>query len=644
MRLRSKEEMSFRIRGGKPLIGEITVRGAKNTLPKHLVAALLTDKPCTLHNVSRVPDVHLMSEIIRELGGKAQELRDGILLVSTTDTSDRRLPRLRAFQGISRIPVLLAGPLLHRFRRAMIVVPGGCYLGSRPIDLHLEVLERFGAKIRSRGNTFYLSAPRLVGTTISFRQKSVGATEQAIMTAVLAKGRSTLRNASSEPEVMDLVHCLRSMGARISYSEDGVFKINGITTEELSGYNHIAMTDRSEVASWACAALATGGSIRVRNATPDGLELFLKVFARCGGTYVEDENSITFGAIEASRTRPKGIVEIETGPHPRFRTDWQPPLVAALCTIQQRSLVHETVFENRFGFVNALMEMGAHIDLLSHSPTFRPCGYCASTQPRRHIAAIEPCAGKLQGSRIQVPDLRGGFALLIAALAASGESVLANVNHLDKGYERLPEKLLALGADIELVQTKASLSRSSRHVEGVRDIANRNAALSITDFQIAEFVRLHDKVLRAKDRNEKGQTLESLAEYLFDRFPDLEKVSRRVRGATDELDLVYAVHRIDIAQWRILGNLCVIECKHQTSAVEAKIVRDLRTKIGNRAISSAVIVTTSHLTRDAHEETRFARTSGSRIIVIEGDHLKMIRQGEPPNKVVSERILASSVK
>jgi hypothetical protein len=301
------------------------------------------------------------------------------------------------------------------------------------------------------------------------------------------------------------------------------------------------------------------------------------------------------------------------------------------------------VFENRFGFVNALNDMGAHIELLSSSVQFRPCAFCA--QARRHIAAIDPQRSRLRGLLAPVPDLRGGFALLIAALAASGESILTNVTHLAKGYERLYEKLLVLGADVQVTEDMPSVLQSSSHLQAAAESANQ-ATLRMSGFLHAEFIILHDKALHAKDRNEKGKTLESLAEYLFSRFPDLEMVSRRVRGATDELDLVYAIHRIDIAQWRILGTLAVIECKNQAHPVEGKQIRDLRAKISNRAISSAIIVTTNSLSKDAMQEIRFARSSSPAIVmpVIEGKHLKMIRKGRPPSVVISECILSSVVK
>ncbi len=437
----SKPVDALKIRGGCSLQGEVVVRGAKNTLPKNLIASLLTTQRCVLRNVAGIPDIDIALNMIRTLGGEVDWIGDSALEISTAKIDVKNLDSLRTYSKLSRIPVLFCGPLLHRFGSAMIIEPGGCRLGPRPIDFHFKALQGMGAIIEECSNGVFAKANKLIGAQIRLDYPSVGATEQVLLTAVRAQGVTELSNASIEPEVLDLVRLLNLMGGRITIGDNRVITIHGV--EELRGFNYPAMTDRSEVASWACAAAATSGRVFVRNATEDGLTSFLEKFREMGGTYKVEKEGITFSRKNASLNS----VFLETGCHPGFRTDWQPPFVIALTQADGKSEVHETVFEDRFRYIDNLRKRGADIKLFTDCPRTQ-CRF--GSQKREHHAIIRGPIS-LGAEDVNITDLRGGFACVIAALLADGESTLRNCSWVAKGYERICEKLLGLGAEVEPV-------------------------------------------------------------------------------------------------------------------------------------------------------------------------------------------------
>jgi UDP-N-acetylglucosamine 1-carboxyvinyltransferase len=429
--------------GGTPLRGTITVRGAKNFVSKAMVAALLGGKPSELTNVPQIRDVTVVTGLLGLHGVQVTErnLADGVLGLDPSNVELAHVADIDAHAGSSRIPILFCGPLLHRLGEAFIPDLGGCRIGGRPINYHLDVLRQFGAVVDKTAHGIKLSARgRLQGTKLELPYPSVGTTEQVLLTAVRAEGVTELRNAAVEPEILDLIAVLQKMGAIISVDTDRVIRIEGV--EQLGGYRHHALPDRIEAASWACAALATGGDIIVRGARQLEMMTFLNVFRKVGGELDITEEGIRFSHPGSTLSS----LAIETDVHPGFMTDWQQPLVVALTQANGLSIVHETVYEKRFGFTDALREMGAQIQLYRECLGRSPCRFGARNF--KHSAVVSGPA-KLHGADITVPDLRGGFSHLIAALAAEGTSRVRGIGLIDRGYEHFQAKLDALGARYE---------------------------------------------------------------------------------------------------------------------------------------------------------------------------------------------------
>jgi UDP-N-acetylglucosamine 1-carboxyvinyltransferase len=431
------------VHGGSPLHGEISVRGAKNLVPKAMVAALLGESPSRLRNVPAISDVSIVTGLLELHGVSVTPGEEhGELVLDPSKVEQANVADVDAHAGSSRIPILFCGPLLHRIGRAVIPDLGGCRIGDRPIDFHLAVLREFGAQIEKRPEGLVLEAPeRLRGTKISLPYPSVGTTEQVLLTAVLAEGVTELRNAAIEPEIIDLIAVLQKMGAVIAVHTDRVIRVTGV--ERLSGYVHRAIPDRLETASWACAALATGGDVYVRGARQIDMMTFLNVFRRVGGAFeIDDDRGIRFwhpgGSLQA--------ISLETDVHPGFQTDWQQPLVVALTQAAGLSIVHETVYERRLGFADALVSMGATIQLYRDCLGGTPCRF--GQRNFRHSAVISG-PSKLQAATLMIPDLRAGFSYLIAALAAQGTSTVHGAELIYRGYEDFLSKLAALGAFVE---------------------------------------------------------------------------------------------------------------------------------------------------------------------------------------------------
>jgi len=440
--MKNSQVDTIAFRGGKPLSGTVEVRGAKNLVTKAMVAALLGDGPSVLSSVPDISDVAVVRGLLEAHAVDVSDTAPGQLTLDPRGVKSAHFAEIDAHAGSSRIPILFCGPLLHQLGEAFIPDLGGCHIGDRPIDFHLNALRAFGAELEKSPSGIALRAPHgLQGAQVELPFPSVGATEQVLLTATRAKGVTELRNAAIEPEIMDLIAILQKMGAVISVETNRVILIEGV--DRMRGYQHTAIPDRSEAASWAAAALATRGNIFVKGANQLDLMTFLNVYRKVGGEFTITDEGIDF-------RHPGGElnpVVIETDVHPGFMTDWQQPMVVALTQATGQSIVHETVYENRFGFTSALNEMGADI-------TVHQDGIASITRrvPRRPLeqAAVINGPTPLHGANIRVPDLRGVISHVIAAVAAEGESVVTNVGIISRGYEHLLDKLESLGASLEL--------------------------------------------------------------------------------------------------------------------------------------------------------------------------------------------------
>ena len=438
----SKDTMSstFHVRGGRPLSGEITVRGAKNLVSKAMVAALLGEEPSTLSSVPDIRDVAIVGELLSIHGVKVErDVVGGTIRMDPSNVEKAHVVDIDAHAGSSRIPILFCGPLLHRLGEAIIPDLGGCRIGDRPINYHLDVLRHFGAVVDKREMGIYITAPNgLRGTKIHLEYPSVGATEQVLLTAVRAEGITELTNAAVEPEIEALIAVLQKMGAIISLQTDRTITIEGV--DRLGGYDHVAIPDRIEAASWACAALVTEGDVFVRGALQKPMSTFLNVYRKIGGGLDIRDDGIRFFRPDT----PLRSIAMETDVHPGFMTDWQQPLVVALTQAEGISIVHETVYENRLGFTEALNQMGARIQV------YREClggSSCRFGRANFNHSAVISGPKKLHAADITVPDLRGGFSYLIAALGAQGTSSIHGIDLIDRGYESFRDKLTALGAE-----------------------------------------------------------------------------------------------------------------------------------------------------------------------------------------------------
>lgn len=426
----------WRISGGAPLRGEIKAAGAKNAVTKQLVASLLTDQPCIFTNVPRIAEIEVTLPMLESLGTEYEWLGESTLRVHT--------PRIHGqvsaeYSGINRIPILLMGPLLNRVGVAEVPLVGGCSIGPRPVDFHVEGLRAMGAHIDISAHAFRAEASRLTGCHHRLPFPSVGATENLLLAAVTAHGTTVIENAAIEPEVIDLVLLLQKMGAMVSVETDRRITVQGV--DRLDGATHRVIEDRIEIASYAAAAVATGGEVNILDARQEHLMTFLNVLRRVGGQFEVHDRGIRFWS------SPDGLRahHLETGVHPGFMTDWQQPTVVLLTQAEGPSVVHETVYENRFGYTNLLQQMGANISLSSQCLGSKTCRFV--DQDFSHSAVV---TGRtpLRPATLEIPDLRAGFAYVLAALIADGESVLRNIHYLERGYEDIPGKLAALGVSI----------------------------------------------------------------------------------------------------------------------------------------------------------------------------------------------------
>lgn len=435
----SNTNSKFLINGGKPLHGSVKVSGAKNSASKLLVASLLTDQKCILHNTpNKISDLILTKEICQSIGSSIQTEKDNLISETKKITSHH----ISEEEGNkTRIAILLAGPMLLRTGRAEIPVPGGCKIGTRPVNFHIDSLEKLGCKVEMKDNFYILTADRLEGCNIHLAYPSVGATENIIFASTLAKGRTIITNAAVEPEVIDLIKFLQKMGAIIEISTDRKITVEGV--DRLTGAEHTVIPDRNQAASFACAGIASKGDVFIENAMQDDLITFLNTIRKVGGKYDVKDNGIRFYYDGELKSKA-----IETNVHPGFMTDWQQPFVILMTQANGLSIVHETVYEERFGYISELKKMGAEIELYDSCLGGLECRF-ANTH-YFHSAVIKGPT-PLHSAEITVPDLRAGFSYLIAGIIAKGESLVNGAIYIDRGYEEIDVKLKKLGADIKRV-------------------------------------------------------------------------------------------------------------------------------------------------------------------------------------------------
>ena len=431
---------TFVIRGGKPLRGEVEVRGSKNAATKMMVASLLTDEPCTIENIPFSADIDITAELLQSVGSSITWDAPGHrCTICTPEVKNARIPHL---SRRNRIPVLALGPLLHRKGVAEVPVLGGCRIGHRPINFHVEALRAMGVSVERRPQSYYAETRSIRGAEISLPYPSVGATENILLTAVRAHGRTIIKNSAVEPEVMNLIEMLQDMGAYIVVDfEHRRIEIEGVS--KLHGVNARVMPDRSEIVSFAVVALATEGDITIQNIDPSYIQTFLKSVFDVGGFYEVKNGGIRFWG-----HKPFRQAVVTTSPHPGFMTDWQQPFCVILTQAAGESIIHETVYEDRFGYAVEVNRMGGEIEVSDECWGGDRCRFYGAGY--RHSAKIKgPSA--LAGARIAMTDIRAGMAHIIAALAAEGESIISGVEHIDRGYEKIDDRLKEVGADIKRI-------------------------------------------------------------------------------------------------------------------------------------------------------------------------------------------------
>ncbi len=438
----------LKIQGGSPLKGHIKAAGAKNAMTKLLVASLLSDKKCTFYNVPNIGDVEVTVALCEEIGMEVTwDKKAGIMEVITRELKTSYVPQ--RFSGANRIPILLMGALLSR-TDGEIIVPtvGGCDIGQRSVDFHIEALRSLGAHIEYRGmkrEGAYMAHAHngLKGTMITLPYPSVGATENTILAGVTARGITIIRNAAAEPEIVELILFLQKLGAIITLDTDRTIRIQG--TRRFYEVEHTVIPDRLESASFGLAAICSKGRVFVEGAEHRHMITLLNKIREVGGGFEIKSNGIEFyydGPLQ-------GGLHVETDVHPGFVTDWQQPFVVLLTQSTGSSVVHETVYENRFGYTETLNEMGADITSFRQCLGGKSCRF--ASQSFSHSIIVKGST-PLVAKDIAIPDLRAGFAYVMAAAIATGTSTLSGLHFLDRGYEDVVGKLQSIGLDINRVR------------------------------------------------------------------------------------------------------------------------------------------------------------------------------------------------
>ena len=413
----------IRIRGdhGLRLQGKVRVSGAKNAVLPAIAAGLLTSEEIRLRNVPRVKDVHSILTLIHDLGGEYSLRDDSVSLRVAKLVSDEASYEL---VHAMRASILVLGPLISRFGRAVVALPGGCAIGSRPVDLHIAGLEKLGAKISLEHGYIRAQADRLRGAAIEFEKKTVTGTENLLMAAALAKGETILKNCAIEPEVGDLAVLLNKMGAKIEGIGEETLRVQGV--KELGGAAHEIIPDRIETGTFLVAGALTGGDIVLTNVEPRHVQTVIEKL-RFSGAVIEEEGP---GALRVTGDGDIKAQDITTSPYPGFPTDMQAQFMVLMTQAQGTSIITETIFDRRFSHVTELVRLGASIEVQGDK-------------------AVVKGKTPLSGAEVTATDLRASACLVLAGLVAGGETVLAEIEHLDRGYERIEEKLRGLGASIE---------------------------------------------------------------------------------------------------------------------------------------------------------------------------------------------------
>ena len=413
------------INGGIPLSGIIKTSGSKNSTLPIFFSSILADSPLRLANTPQLSDVSTTLRLLMDMGSNFILEEDGSIVINSSNltnlTADYTLVKTM------RASILTLGPMLAKYKKAKISLPGGCAIGTRPVNLHLDALEKMGAKIEVRNGYIYATAKELIGTQINFDLVSVTATENILMAATLAKGITTINNAAQEPEITDLICCLRKMGAKITGENTSTLIIEGV--DRLSGTEYIICPDRIEAGTYLVAAAITGGSITVNNIEPDSMRAVIGKLIETGADIQTNKDSIK---LDMKGRRPQAV-NIRTSAYPNFPTDMQAQFMALNSIAEGSSTITETIFENRFMHVPELSRMGANLKLEGNTVV---------------------CKGvkSLTGANLMATDLRASASLVLAGLAAKGSTTIERVYHLDRGYEMIEEKFKMLGADIKRVQ------------------------------------------------------------------------------------------------------------------------------------------------------------------------------------------------
>jgi UDP-N-acetylglucosamine 1-carboxyvinyltransferase len=431
---------AWHIRPTGPLVGEVEVSGSKNAVTKHMVAAILGTEPSTVTNAPQVGDVGITADILTSLG-VGVEIAGHRITIDPVESPGSDVPL--EFSGLNRIPILLLGPLLARNHEAFVPLVGGDRIGQRPVDFHIEALEKMGARISISPDGIEAEADHLRGAQITLPYPSVGATESVLLTAVLAEGRTVLRNAALEPEVTELALFLQRMGARIGFKPDRRIIIEGVG--HLRGANARLQGDRLEAFSYLVAGLMTGGQVRVGGCAQDRLVTAIDTLQKMGARFEITDEYISAYAEQGLRP-----VAVQTDTHPGFMTDWQPPLIVLMTQAEGMSVIHETVYEDRLGYVRELTTMGAEIELFDTCLGGPACRFHDTNA--LHSAVVRGVS-KLRGAEVTIPDVRAGFSSVIAAAVADGPSTLHGIHHLERGYNRPFETLESLGLKLERVRS-----------------------------------------------------------------------------------------------------------------------------------------------------------------------------------------------
>lgn len=413
------------VTGGSPLCGKIKMQGAKNAALPILAAAMLSDGKCEIHNCPDISDVKVTVEILNYLGCKAV-FENGTVFVDPSGVDKFDIPE--SLMRKMRSSVVFMGAILGRMKKAKCSYPGGCEIGSRPIDLHLKAFREMGVEVAEDGGFIHCVADKVKPAKIMLTIPSVGATENIMLLACKSKGKTVIVNAAREPEIVDLQNFLNSMGAKISGAGKSSIEIEGV--EKLSGSSHSVIPDRIAVATVMFAVLSAGGTAEITDVNTDHVESIVSAVRECGAQ-VECMGKSSLKVI--SKRRPQALKSrVQTMPYPGFPTDAQSQLMAALALSEGTSVIMETIFENRFNVVPELVKMGADITVIDRSSV---------------IKGTE----KLHGAPVMAPDLRGGAALIIAALAAEGKTEIGNIEYIDRGYENVENIFCSLGADIKKI-------------------------------------------------------------------------------------------------------------------------------------------------------------------------------------------------